>query len=268
MEHQLAVLLPHYNNIDGLIVTLKSLIFEKEDFTLIILDDGSTNQDKLDLVINSFKSSLYIILIKQPHCLGITKTLNNGLEYVLNKPRFKYIARLDAGDKCINNRLAKQLKALQSDLDLGLVASYVSFVDINGNFLFNFKPPTTSQKLKQEIYKYNPFIHPSVMYKTEVVRTIGMYPENYPALEDHAYFFKIVNHFKTIILPELLLEYEVNPKSISILKRKQQTKSRLKLLYDNYNYTFTATIGMVRAFMTNIFPQKTLLYLKKKIFYR
>ncbi|MEQ3664056.1 MULTISPECIES: glycosyltransferase [unclassified Olleya] len=268
MEHQLAILLPHYNNIEGLTATLHSLLTETEPFTLIIIDDGSNNQKQVDGVIASFKSKLDITLIKQTKCLGVTAALNNGLNYILNQPHFKYIARLDAGDKCINNRLAKQLLALQLDPKLGLVSSYVTFTAKDNSFLFNFKPPVTHSKLQEAIYKYNPFIHPAVMYKTEVVKIIGLYPENYPALEDHAYFFKVIKHFKTMVLPELLLEYEVNPNSISNLKRKQQTKSRIKLLKDNYNYTFTATLGLVRAFATSLIPKSILLYFKKTFFYK
>lgn len=268
MEHQLAILLPHYNNIEGLTATLQSLLPETESFTLIVIDDGSTNQMEVDELIATFKSKLDITLIKQTKCLGVTAALNNGLSYILKQPHFKYIARLDAGDKCINNRFAKQVKALQANASLGLVSSYVTFVTVNNTFLFNFKPPTTHSKLQQAIYKYNPFIHPAVMYKAEVVKTIGLYPKNYPALEDHAYFFKVIKHFKTMVLPELLLEYEVNPNSISNLKRKQQTKSRIKLLKDNYNYTFTATLGLVRAFATSLIPKTILLYFKKTFFYK
>ncbi len=268
MEHLLAVLLPHYNNIEGLDATLQSLTTEAEDFTVIIIDDGSDNQKQVETLVQSYKKQLHITLIKQPICLGVTKTLNNGLTYILKQKHFIYIARIDAGDRCINNRFKKQLEAFKLDSNLGIVSSWVTFVDTSNTFLFNFKPPTTYKKIKQNIYKYNPFVHPAVMYKSEVVETIGMYPENYPALEDHAYFFKMIKQYKAKILPQFLLEYEVNPKSISALKRKEQTKSRIKLFLNNYNFTFTATVGLIRAFITNIIPQKTMLYFKKTVFYK
>lgn len=268
MKHQLAILLPHYNNIEGLEATLQSLKTETEVFTVVVLDDGSDNQNQVETLIQSYSTQLQITLFKQPKCIGVTRSLNNGLTYILQQEHFNYIARIDAGDRCINNRFTKQLEAFKLDPELGIVSSWVTFVDTNKAFLFNFKTPTTHQKIKQSIYKYNPFIHPAVMYKTEVVKAIGLYPENYPALEDHAYFFKMIKQYKATILPQLLLEYEVNPNSISAVKRKEQTKSRIKLFLNNYNFTFTATIGLFRAFLTSLLPQKITLFLKKTIFYK
>ncbi len=268
MDDQIAVLLPHYNNLNGLRLTLRSLLQESEEFTLFIFDDGSDDFNSIKGISKDFGSQLKIVLETTDTNKGIVKTLNRGLKYILGLNKFSFIARLDAGDICINDRFKYQKAAFLADKDLGLIGSWVRFVDMNRKPLFVFKPPSSPSRLKKAIYSYNPFIHPSVMYRTEVVNQLGFYPENYPALEDHAYFFKIIKIYKASVIENILLEYEVNPEGISTLNRKTQTRSRIKLFLDEYKLGIYSTIGLLRALATHIFPQKVLVLLKKEFFYK
>ena len=265
MSKQIAVLLPHYNNHQGLRLTLNSLLNESEDFTVFIYDDGSNELDLVKEVVNTFENKLKITFFANAN-MGVTKVLNKGLKHIIGLKKYAFIARLDAGDVCINNRLANQKKAFLNDASLGLVASWVRFVDINRKQLFEFKPPSKHKQLKKVIHLYNPFIHPSVMYRVEVVEALGFYPDNYPSLEDHAFFFRIIKQYKTEILENILLEYEVNPKGISVTSRKQQTSSRIKLLLNQYKFGFLPTVGLFRAILTKLIPQKILISMKMYFF--
>jgi hypothetical protein len=167
----------------------------------------------------------------------------------------------------LNDRFKHQKQAFLNDKDLGLVASWVRYVDMERNMLFEFKPSSNHNKLKKIIYLYNPFVHPVVMYRSKLIDKVGFYPEKYPALEDHAYFFKIIKICKTKVLKKVLLEYEVNPESISTKNRNEQTKSRVKLFFDEYKFDFYPTIGLFRALFTHVIPQKTLVFMKR-FFYK
>src|SRR5690606_12574589 len=267
MENQIAVLLPHYNNPRGLKLTLQSLLQETENFTVFIFDDGSDGIDEIDEIIKAFNHQLCIVFVKNAVNVGVVKTLNKGLKYILCLKEFSFIARLDAGDICLNNRLSLQKNFLIENEDVGLIASWVRFVDVNRKELFVFKPPAEYHELKKAIYLYNPFIHPSVMFRVEVVNKIGFYPENYPVLEDHAYFFKVIKVIKVAVLKHFLLEYELNNEGASMSKRKTQTKSRIKLLLKEYKFRVYPTIGVFRAVITHIIPVKVLVLLKKYVFY-
>lgn len=266
MDKKIAVLLPHYNNHNGLKLTLDSLLNESQLLTLFLIDDGSDEVDSVESVVSDYNNKLDIRFIKNENNLGIVKTLNKGLKIILDLNKFDLIARIDAGDISLSNRFSKQKQMFLKDNDLGLVASWVRFVDVNRKRLFDFKPPTDHSKLKKVIHLYNPFVHPSVMCRTEVINKLGLYTEKYPCLEDHAYFIKIIRKYKTKVLDEILLEYEINPKGLSITNRKAQTKSRIKLLLAEYKFGFYPTIGLIRAVFTHIASQRLLILIKQYLY--
>jgi len=268
MNNQIAVLLPHYNNPEGLRLTLNSLLKETAKFILYVFDDGSDDLEGVRFIINEFSSKIKIVLNTNSTNLGITKTLNEGLKYIRSLNKFAFIARLDAGDVCMNNRLELQVSFLIKNIDIGLVGSWVKFVNMDRKKEFEFRPPKKHSELKKIIHLYNPFVHPSVMFRIEVIDKVGLYPENYPALEDHAYFFEIMKHYKVSVIDNILLEYELNPKGVSFLKRKTQAYSRIKLLISQYKLEFYPTIGLLRAFLTYLLPQSLLNFFKKHVFYK
>ncbi|WP_242085368.1 glycosyltransferase [Aestuariivivens sediminis] len=268
MDSRIAVLLPHYNNHVGLQLTLQSLIKETEGFTVFIIEDCSEDLMGVERIIKSFNHQLDIVLLINKMNLGIVKSLNRGLEHIIGLKSYDFIARLDAGDICLDNRFKQQKELLVNHKDIGLVGSWVRFVDMERNKLFDFKPPCHHDTLKKFIHKYNPFVHPSVMYKKEVIEKTGLYPLEYPALEDHAFFFKVLKSFKVFIIPKILLEYEVNPYGVSAKQRKLQTASRVKLFLKEYNFTIIATYGILRSLMTHVLPISILTLFKKKVFYK
>ncbi len=265
---ELAVLLPHYNNLEGLELTLFSLVNETVNFTLFLIDDGSTNFETVELLVNKFKTNFNIQLERNPQNLGIVATLNKGLQLILAANTYTHIARIDAGDACVNNRFKKQLEAFKKDASIALVGSWVRFVNMQREPLFTLKPPTSYKKLKNYILVYNTFVHSAVIYTVDIVKKIGFYSSKYPALEDHDYFIKILKKYKATVVQEVLVEYEINPNSISILNRKQQTKSRIKLFLHNYTLGFYSSYGLVRSVITHILPKGVMLFFKKNVFYK
>jgi len=266
MTGDLAVLLPHYNNHEGLEATLESMLFETASFTLFIYDDCSINFNDVKYVVNQYTNKLDIVLQRNRNNLGITKTLNKAITHILGLKQFSFIARIDAGDLCLNNRFKNQKRLFSENPNLGLVSSWVNFVNMDGEKQFVFKPPEKHSTLKKAIYIYNPFIHPAVMFKSDIFRTIGYYDEHYEALEDHAFFFRIIKKYDAAICKNILLQYQMNPLGISSKKRKLQTKHRIKLFIKEFNWTYYALYGIIRAVVTHITPRSILLKLKK-VFY-
>jgi hypothetical protein len=266
MNGQIAVLLPHYNNYSGLQLTLNSLLNESEEFIVFVFDDGSDEVNKTEEIIKYYGNQLDIRFIKNAENIGIAKTLNKGLKYIIELKEYDFIARIDAGDVSLNDRFKHQKQAFLNDKDLGLVASWVRFVDIERNKLFEFKPPTKHCKLKKDIFLYNPFVHSSAMYRLDSIIKVGFYSLNYPALEDHAYFFKIIKVFKTFNVQNVLMECEISKNGVSIRRRKEQTRSRIKLILDEYKFGFYPTLGLFRAILTHILPQKLLILMKRFLY--
>lgn len=258
------LLIPHFNNIEGLHRSLKS-IDESEAIDVLIVDDGSKQSIDIHKLKQNHTHINDIFLIHLKENRGIETALNTGLNWIKSK-NYEYIARLDAGDTCQSNRFKIQKQYLHEHPNVYLIGTWVNFVDMDDNTLFTLKVPTTHQEIKHKMFFNNMFIHPSVMFRSCVINNIGLYPHDYPALEDHAYFFDIVKQYQTANIPKALINYEMNPESISNMKRKIQVKSRIKLIKKHFYFGFYPIVGLIRSYILFFFPRDILTKLKQIIY--
>ena len=259
-----AVLIPHYNNPEGLAASLAS-IGQEEHVDVLMVDDGSrVNPINEELMRRSFKANGQLMYIYMPQNRGIEYALNTGLEY-LHKKGYSYIARLDCGDLCLNNRFAVQQQFLEANPSVKLVGSNVAAVDLQGGHLYNLVVPETYEQLKRKMYLNCQVIHPSAMLNAEVLNTVGYYPDNYKYAEDYAYFFKIMKKYEIANIQQNLVQIEINPSGISATRRKKQVQSRLRIMADNFYFGFYPVYGILRSLLLYVMPTGLILALKKKL---
>lgn len=247
------VLIPHFNSLNDLLKTLKS-INEKIAIDILIVDDGSDLKPKKEEFEKIYKQGKLFIEIL-PENLGIEKALNFGLE-IISKTNYEFIGRLDCGDLCMPNKFTKQFIKLNNDKDLMLLGTWAKAVDSCGNFLYYIKPPIEFKVIKKKIFLNSTFVHPTVVFRKSILEYVGYYPENYKYAEDYAFWFKIIKKFKVENLPEYLLDYEINSQSISSLKRSQQVKNRIKIILKNFYFGYYPIYGLFRNFILLFFSRK------------
>ena len=261
---EIVILIPHYNNPEGLKKSLQT-IQEESNINILIVDDGSKklpiNESALQDNLPTFLHLNYIYLEKNR---GIEEALNTGLRHILST-NYTYIARLDCGDLCAPGRFLKQKKFMEDHPGLGLVGSYVHFIDSGNNWLYDLKPPTGHEQIKRKMHVNAMFIHPSIMLKTEVIKEVGVYPTTYQAAEDFAFFFKIIKQFKTANIPEFLVSCEVNTGGISLTRRKEQLASRMQILKEEFYWGFYPCYGLVRNFIISKLPYSLIHKIKKTL---
>ncbi len=259
-KSEICVLIPHFNDIEGLKKSLAS-ISNLEPVDVLIVDDGSKEKPDEELLKKEFPN-LNISVILNGKNRGIEHVLNDGLKYA-KENEYKYIARLDCGDICHKKRFKLQKEVLEKNLDIYLVGSWVVFVDKKGKEIFRFKPPTEYENIKKKMFINNMFVHPAVMFRTEVINGIGYYPTNYKNAEDYAFFMKIVQKYKAINISDYLLICEVDSKGLSLSKRRLQIKSRLKIIKDFCDNSFYCFYGILRNILLLVIPYKLIEGLKK-----
>ena len=208
----ITVLMPAFNAAPYISQAIESVLQQTfEDFELIIVNDGST--DTTEEIINSYNDPR-IRLMSQSN-KGVAEALNTGLMAA----KGKYIARVDADDICMPERLQIQYEFFQKNPEYVLVASDVDYMDEQGNFVFklyNTDFGYSNEDIKNRFFNYCPFIHSSVMYKTEPIRAVGGYNKNAIAFEDYFLWSKILAEGKVCNLPISLMKIRLNISSVTV----------------------------------------------------
>lgn len=258
------ILIPHFNNFSGLCNSIFS-IDKSEKVDVLIVDDGSSESLIIESELLKFKNfNGTFFFIYNSKNKGIEHVLNQGLQFILEKQTYKYIARLDCGDLCLENRFYIQEKYLIENPLCKLVGSNAIAIDTNLNELYRTILPEFSEEIKNKMFLNAMFLHPTVMFCTSLITEIGFYPTKYKAAEDYAFFFKIAQKYNTHNIQKYLLKYEINPNGISLSKRNIQVSSRIQIIKDNFYIGFWPIYGLVRNFAIRyLIAQKVIIWLKK-----
>ena len=260
-KKSIIVLIPHYNNVSGLITSIMS-INETITIDILIVDDGS-KEDTIDKTrIENLYLTGSVFFEMLPQNQGIEHALNAGLKRI-EQMSYEYIGRLDCGDLCLKNRFSKQIDYFKNHPDVALLGTWVNVLNNKGEKQYLLKHPTSYKNIKKQMYLNSMFVHPSVVFKTNILKTIGYYPTNYKAAEDYAFFFKIVKAFPAENLPIPLLDYIIDDNSISSTKRKLQVKSRIRVILNNFYFGFYPIYGLLRNCILFFLSRKVTTILKR-----
>ncbi len=210
MSPDISVALPVYNGSRWLTEAIESVFRQTyHDFELLVVDDGSTDDTPrlLDVYTNRDKR---IRVLRQNHS-GLVTALNRCVA----EARGSFFARLDADDRLASRRLEAQIRFLRSNADFGLVGSWAHKIDANGRLLGKITPATSPELLSQQLMRVNPFLHSSIMMRTELVRRLGGYRSAFEAAEDYDLWLRVAEVSKVTNLPELLVEYRWHGEGVS-----------------------------------------------------
>ncbi len=262
--NKVAVVIPHFNDMLGLEEAIAS-IGDKEQIDVVIVDDGSDLIKIDELQIRKlFKGLGTLIFLYLENNRGIEHALNHGLRYCLKKA-YTYTARLDCGDQCHTNRFQKQESYLNKHPSISLIGAHVNFVNEREEHLFSPKYPLDHETIKKKMYVNSMFIHPSVMFRNDILKSTGLYPTNYKAAEDYAFFFDVIRLFKTANMEEVLVSCKLRKDGISIIQRKQQLKNRIKIILKHFYFGFYPIYGLLRNSLLYCIPYKAVIRLKKSV---
>jgi glycosyltransferase involved in cell wall biosynthesis len=255
------LLIPCYNNITGLSVSLKSICYPPDKFEVLIIDDGS----EVPVAKNNLQlqdAALNITIIRLDRNQGIVHALNAGLSVLKSRTDLKYIARLDAGDTCDVRRFQKQVEFLNQHQDIALLASWARFQDVTLTKAYDYITKITHEEIAKEMHYKCSFIHPSVMFRKQVLEDVGMYPINYPNAEDYAFFWTILKKYKGAVLSEKLVKIVYSNKTVSNENYKNQLRSRKKIVKTFGDRWLQKMIGVGMLNLKLIIPQAIIQKLK------
>jgi glycosyltransferase involved in cell wall biosynthesis len=257
------LLIPCYNDEPGLIRSLKSVEYDNEKFIVVLVDDGSHTAVDMGILKSSLPHILYMHLIRLPQNRGITSALNTGLQWILENTAVPYIARLDCQDICHEQRFYKQVTFLKAHGNVGLLGSWCTFVEDNGEG-YKYTTPLKHRAIIEAMHLRNVFIHPTVMFRAVLLRKAGLYPFAYPYAEDYAFFWKLLQLAEGAMLEESLTTCAIMPQGLSLSNRKAQLLSRKKVVQRFGNRMDLKVIGLIKLTILLMVPKTLLLRLKMR----
>ena len=210
VKPRLTVLMPVYNAARFLKEAIDSILTQSfEYFEFLIIDDGSS--DESCSIITSYNDPR-IRFIKNPHNIGISATLNKGIEL----SRCELIARMDADDISAPQRLKKQYAFMTKHPHCALLSTWAEVVSEDKRFV-------RLEKYRSDFYYYNLafecwIYHPTVMFRKQCVEAVGAYSKLYS--EDYDLFWKLSMHFRIGNLPEPLVQYRLSSTSLNTVQKK------------------------------------------------
>ena len=203
-----AVLMPAYNGQADVDLTLASFD-ESALIHVLIVDDGSTPP----IVAPSIRN-MQIEVLRMPQNGGIERALQTGID-ALAQRGFRYAARIDAGDRSVPQRLARQRVFMELHPRVAGLGMWTQVVTRAGEPLFMLTPPAEPNAIRRMRCMSSCHAHPSMMLRIEAVRTVGNYRAEYRSAEDLDLFVRLMERYDCANLPELGLYYELNEGGIS-----------------------------------------------------
>jgi glycosyltransferase involved in cell wall biosynthesis len=213
----ITILLPTYNAEAFIKETIKSILAQTySNWECLIIDDASTDQTVQ--IIKRFKDKR-IQLIEKPKNSGYTNSLNQGLQCA----KGKYIARMDADDIALPQRLERQYQFMESHPEVVVCGTAYRILGTERTVTM----PLDNKSIKNQLLKQTCFAHPTVMLRKKILidNNLKYNIEKEPA-EDYDLWVRLLSFGKMANIKEVLLEYRLHDNQVSIIRRQRQLESK------------------------------------------
>ncbi len=257
------LLIPCYNNFRGLTESLQSVQYDNERLLILVVDDGSVEAISRDKILEQVGKEKPVMVLRNEQNSGITETLNKGLRWIRENTVAKYIARLDCGDTCDPQRFFLQVDYLNANPGIGLLGTWCRFTEKSTGLTYEYKTPLIHEEIAREMHLRNVFIHPTVMFRADLLETAGYYPDQYPHAEDYAYFWKMIQVTQTAVLDRILVTCELNRHGISFTNKSKQLAARRRVVKAFGTNRWLKIKGMLRLNLLFFLPKGLSLRLKQ-----
>jgi glycosyltransferase involved in cell wall biosynthesis len=204
------VLMTVYNAGRYLAGSVESILSQTfRDFEFLIIDDGSTD-DSAAILRRFAAADARVRLVSRPNT-GIVGALNEGLGLA----RAGLIARMDADDLAMPERLERQVAYLRAHQECVAVGSRVLAVDPAGDPLCDWTCEESHEEIESLLLDEGRgagIIHPAVMFRRDAAAGVGNYRDR--AAEDKDLFLRLAEVGRLANLPEVLLHYRQHQDSL------------------------------------------------------
>ena len=150
-------------------------------------------------------------VIEAPKEMNLAEVLNLGL----SQCSAEFVARLDADDISYPNRFACQLAQLRRDTSVAVVGGTADLIDAAGMPLGHRGHGLDAEHMYRAMRWRNSLVHPSVMFRREIVERIRGYNSNASGFEDYEMWLRVLQESKILSLDAALIKYRIHEGQVS-----------------------------------------------------
>ena len=219
---KVSVVMGVFNEADNLAGTLDGILGQRAvELELIVVDDGSTD-GTADLLASYAKRDRRLRVVRQENA-GLTAALVRGCAAA----RGEFIARHDAGDISHEDRLARQVAALEARPDAVMVACATRFIAPEGEPLHcvTFDDEKIAANLGDLDGRQHIPHHGSAMMRRRIYEKVGGYRTLFPVAQDYDLWTRLFEQGACLGLTQELYSARLMPGSISATRRGLQEES-------------------------------------------
>jgi len=220
---RVSVVMSVYNGARYLQQSVNSILHQSfRDFEFIIINDKST--DNTSDILHAYDDQR-IRIIDNEENIGLTASLNKGLQ----ECRGAYIARMDADDYSLPQRLQSQVAFLDAHPKVGLCSGWR--IEDNGKKQRPFMPPCDDEQIRVELLlEGNVLGHPAVMLRKNVLEEHSLsYDEHFSSSQDYDLWVRMSAFTRLAILPEFLIIYRIHNDTVTTKSGVKQAENKDKV---------------------------------------
>lgn len=197
-----SVIIPCYNAERYVEQSVRSIM--EQTYTaleIIVIDDGSV--DGTTLVLQRLAAEdQRIRLVIHGENRQLIFTLNEGLALA----RGRYIARMDADDIAMPDRIAVQVDVLERSPQIVVVGSFMRVIQ-GERLCGKWIAPVDDLRIRSYLFIASPFFHPTTMFRKGLPDLY--YREDVHRAEDYDFWIRLLEHGRGYNIPRVLLHYRL-----------------------------------------------------------
>ncbi|GFO64356.1 glycosyltransferase [Geomonas paludis] len=224
---KVSVVMPVYNGGRFVAEAIDSILRQSfTDFEFLVVDDGST--DDSAAVLRSF-SDPRMRLLGDGVNRGVVGALNLGFAAAAGR----YVARMDADDVSLPDRLQRQVDFLDANPGIDVCGGWMEAFDGRGATLW--QAPLEDSEIRSWFLFENVIYHPTVMLRRSVLLDGTVrYDRDFPHAEDYELWTRMLDTWRFANLGEVLLCYRLHDQSVgqreNTTQRETGARVRRRLL--------------------------------------
>ena len=234
---EISVLMCVRNGEKFLAEAIESILHQSFDaFEFIIVNDGST--DGTAKILDDYADRDARIKTVKISGSGLPVALNIGLKSVTAP----FVARMDADDIALPQRLSKQMEYLCAHEEVSVLGTGAVIIDENGKGRNTKVMPHTPAMVRNTLPHRCCLINPSVMIRRSALLAASGYNLAYKVAEDYDLWLRISEVSELANLTEPLIKLRKHEAQVTKTKSRNITQNRVSAVMEHFLRKYNVSI--------------------------